>query len=313
MTARKRFDVVGIGCCSVDYLGILPRFPRMDEKLWMESFSKQGGGMVGTALVALARLGASACYIGRVGNDEFGRFVVEEFDREGVDTGQIELVEGTSARVAFVFVDKQSGARTILIPTQNIPPVGSKHVKAEQVLAGRVLLVDPLEPGWAKGAKIAHDAGIPVVIDAEYHGEEPGRMLDHCDYIIASAEFARHYSRKKNAEAAAGFIFAEQRRLSEDKVVVVTRGREGCCCVSKEGAFCLPAFKMDHVVDTTGCGDVFHGGYVYGILQGWGLKRTAEFASAVAALKTRKLGGRAGIPTLREVTKFLKERGRHQE
>lgn len=312
VTPKKRFDVVGVGCCAVDYLGILPRFPKADEKLWMEEFTKQGGGMVATALVAIARLGAKPCYVGRVGNNEFGRFVVEAFDREGVDTSQIELVEGTSARVAFVFVDKKTGSRTILIPTQDIPPVEAKHIRPEQILAGRILLIDPLEPGAAKAAEIAKGAGIPVVIDAEYHGDDPGRILDNCDYIIASEGFAQHYTRKKDPKKAAALIFQEQSRLSENKVVVVTLGNRGCHCLSKDGAFDLPAFKMKSVVDTTGCGDVFHGAYVYGILQGWGLERVAEFASAVSALKTRKLGGRAGIPTLAEVTAFLKERGKHQ-
>jgi len=312
MTQDKRFDVVGVGCCAVDYLGILPRFPQMDEKLWMEEFTKQGGGMVATALVAVARLGAKPCYVGRVGNDEFGRFVIEEMDREGVDTGQIELVEGTSARVAFVFVEKQTGARTILIPTQDIPPVEPQHVKPEQITAGRILLVDPLETGATRAAQIAKDAGIPVVIDAEYHGDHPGRILDYCDYIIASDSFAQYYAKTEDYKKGAEFIFEEQRKISEDKVVVVTLGDRGCYCLTKDDAFEMPAFAMDTVVDTTGCGDVFHGAYVYGLLQRWSLRRTAEFASAVSALKTRKLGGRAGIPTLPEVTQFLKERGQHQ-
>ena len=312
MTQERKFDVVGVGCCAVDYLGILPRFPKMDEKLWMEDFTKQGGGMVATALVALARLGAKPCYVGRVGNDEFGRFVVEAFESEGVDTSQIELVEGTSARVAFVFVDKETGSRTILIPTQDIPPVEPEHIRPEHILAGKILLIDPLETGATRAAAIANEAGIPVVIDAEYHGDDPGRILDYCDYIIASEAFAQYYSKKENFKEGAAFIFEEQSKLSDDKVIVVTLGDRGCYCLSKDGSFHLPAFEMENVVDTTGCGDVFHGAYIYGILQGWNLKRTAEFASAVSALKTRKLGGRAGIPTLAEVAEFLKERGQHQ-
>ena len=312
MAMEKKYDVVGVGCCAVDYLGILPRFPQMDEKLWMDEFTKQGGGMVATALVAAARLGAKPCYVGRVGNDEFGRFVVEEMQREGVDTSEVELVEGTSARVAFVFVDKNTGARTILIPTQDIPPVEARHIKPEQILAGRMLLIDPLETGAIRAAEIATEGGVPVVIDAEYHGDDPGRILDYCTHIIASESFAHYYAKIEDYRKAADFIFEEQSRLSEDKIVLVTLGDRGCYCLSKDGSFELPAFQMDHVVDTTGCGDVFHGAYVYGILQGWGLRRTAEFASAVSALKTRKLGGRAGIPTLAEVTEFLKERGKHQ-
>ncbi|NOZ21211.1 MAG: hypothetical protein GXP25_08985 [Planctomycetes bacterium] len=312
MTSEKKFDVVGVGCCAVDYLGILPRFPKMDEKLWMEEFTKQGGGMVATALVAVARLGARPCYVGRVGNDEFGRFVVEDFDREGVDTSEIELVKGTSARVAFVFVDKETGSRTILIPTQDIPPVEAKHIRPETILRGKVLLIDPLEPGAARAAEIAKEAGMPVAIDAEYHGDDPGRILDNCDYIIASEGFARYYTKTDDPIQGARLIFEEQSKLSEEKVVVVTRGDQGSYTLSKDGSFELPAFTMDNVVDTTGCGDVFHGAYVYGIVQGWDLRRTAEFASAVSALKTRKLGGRAGIPTLSEVRPFLKKRGKFQ-
>ncbi|MEW6355812.1 MAG: PfkB family carbohydrate kinase [Planctomycetota bacterium] len=312
MVSHKKFDVVGVGCCAVDYLGILPRFPRMDEKLWMEEFTKQGGGMVGTALVAIARLGAKPCYVGRVGSDEFGRFVIESFDREGVDTSEIELVEGKSARVAFVFVDRQTGARTILIPTQNIPPVEAQHIRPDAIRAGKILLIDPLEPGAARAAEIAKEAGMPVVIDAEYHGDDPGRILDNCNYIIASEGFAQHYTGVDDPIKAARRMFEEQSKLSQHKVVVVTRGDRGSYTISADESFEIPAFKMDSIVDTTGCGDVFHGAYVYGVLQEWGLKRIAEFSSAVAAMKTRKLGGRAGIPTLAEVADFLRNRGKYQ-
>jgi len=302
---QKEFDVVGVGCVAVDYLGIIPRFPRMDEKLWMEEFTRQGGGMVGTALVTLSRLGAKTCYVGKIGDDEFGRFVIEEFEKENVDTSRIITAPGGSARVAFIYVDKQTGKRTILIPKRPIPTMTPADVLKDHIAAARILHTDGLEIDSAvQAARYAKEAGMTVVLDGEVHHDRMRDILPFCDVIIGSEDFGRTISGRDDHVQAAEAIFAEQRKLSPDKVVVITLGERGAYCISKDGAFHTPAFKVE-VVDTTGCGDVYHGAFVYGLLQGWNLPRIARFAAAVAALKCRALGGRAGIPTLREVEEFL--------
>jgi len=301
----RRFDVVGVGCVAVDYLGIVPRFPKPDEKLWMEQFTRQGGGMVGTALVTLARLGVKTAYVGKVGDDEFGRFIIDEFIKEGVNTDYIKIAPGESARLALIFVDKQTGKRTILIPNRPVPMVSAEDIPREVIQSASILHVDHLEfDGALQAARYAREAGVRIVIDAEVPDDRIGKLLDLCDVIITSREFATGFTHRDDEVEAAKELYRIQSKVSPDKVIVVTLGERGSYCVSKSGAFHTPAFEVE-IVDTTGCGDVYHGAFIFGMLRGWELPQIARFAAAVAALKCRALGGRAGIPTLPEVEEFL--------
>ena len=120
---------------------------------------------------------------------------------------------------------------------------------------------------------------------------------------VASKEFAKDLGWNLNKKA----LKKEQEKLGV-KALTVTSGDRGSITVSHNNAFKTPAFKIQ-AVDTTGAGDVFHGGYIYGLLKGWEIKDTVLFASALAAMKCRKIGGRSGIPHLREIMKFLHMHG----
>ena len=303
----KRYDVVGIGCCAVDYLGVVSRFPKPDVKVWMEEFSKQGGGLVATALVALSRLGARTHFVGKVGDDDFGRFIAAEFEKDGVACHDMIFVKGMSARFAFCVSDRSTGARTIFVtPHTKVPYLKAREIRRQQVAEAKFLHIDGYEmEAQLRGAEIAREEGVTVVIDAEKLDPKMPRLVHLSDVIIASEDYAQWHTGKRGYVAQARALFAEQRKVSVHKVVLVTAGVRGSYTVSNGGEFHTPAFKVK-VVDTTGCGDVFHGAFIYGLLREWGLPRAAEFASAVAALKCRALGGRAGIPTLEETESFLR-------
>lgn len=307
MTAKK-FDVVGIGCSAVDYLGVVDKMPiNLDAKIWMSQFTKQGGGLVATALVALSRLGAKTHFIGKVGDDDFGHFIADELVKEGVACHDMIFVKGMSARFAFCVSNRRTGTRTIFVaPHTRVPYLKPSEVKLEQIAEARFLHIDGYEmAAQLHAAAIARQEGVTVVVDAEKQDPKMPRLLKLADVIIASEDYAQWHTGKRGYIAQARALFAEQRKVSPYKIIVVTAGIRGSYTVSKAGEFHTPAFKVE-VVDTTGCGDVYHGAYIYGLLQQWDLPRTAEFASAVAALKCRALGGRAGIPTLREVQRFLR-------
>ncbi len=307
MKARK-YDVVGIGCCAVDYLGVVARMPsKLDAKIWMDEFAKQGGGLAATALVAAARLGAKAHFVGKVGDDDFGRFIANELKRENVACDDMIYIKGMSARFAFCVSDRSTGARTIFVtPHTQVPYLKAGEIKRQQIAEARYLLVDGYEmDAGIRAAEIARREGVPVVIDAEKIDPKMRKLVALSDVIIASEDHAEWHTGRRGHVAQARALFARQRKIDPNKVVVVTAGTRGSYTVTKSGEFHTPAFKVN-VVDTTGCGDVYHGAYIYGLLRGWGLECTAEFASAVAALKCRALGGRAGIPTLRETEQFLR-------
>lgn len=299
--AKAKFDVVGVGCCAVDYLGIVPHYPELDVKMELMEFSKQGGGPVGTALVTLARLGACVSYIGKVGDDEFGQFLKSEFEKEGVDTKNIVIEKGASCRFAFIIVDKKTGKRTIVWSQNHISSLCPQEITRKSVTSGRFLHVDQYEIDAAiLAARWAKEAGMKVVFDAEFVGRGVRKLLKFTDILITSEDFAESWTGESDFEKAAQKLYKYQ-----GGIVVVTGGDKGCVCISDDCIIKKPAFRVK-VKDTTGAGDVFHGAFIYGLLQDWELDKTAEFSCAVAALKCRELGGRAGIPRLNEVKRFLK-------
>ena len=301
----ETFDVVGIGCCAVDYFAVVPHYPENDSKIEMAQFTKQGGGLVGTALVAAARLGAKARYIGHVGDDELCQFMVAGLERDGVDTSRVRIQPGGATFFAFCVVDAGTSKRTIYWTGRDVPELKAEHLQRDDIASAKFLHLDGFDMDAALQACVwAHEAGRTVVVDAEVHHDRMAELVEHCDVIIASHEFASTVTGESDYRDAAHAFYDAQARLAAHKVVVVTAGTEGCFGLWDAGKLHQPAYQID-AVDTTGCGDVFHGAFIYGMLQDWDLPECARFAAATAALKCRRLGGRAGIPTRQEVAEFL--------
>ncbi len=301
----KSVDIVGIGCSSVDFFAVAPRYPERDTKTEMREFAMQGGGLVGTALAAAARLGAACRYLARVGDDALSRLMVDGLAAEGVDTSRVGVEPGGAAFVAICIVDASEGSRTIFWSGDRAPELRPEHLRREDVTTASFLHVDGFDMDAALLAcRWMRDAGGVSVVDAEVHHERMAELMDACDVIIPSEEFACTVTGESDYRDAARALYDQQARVRPGKAVIVTAGARGCFAVTPQGEFHQPAFKVD-VVDTTGCGDVFHGAFIYARLQGWDWRTSARFAAAVAALKTRRLGGRAGIPTRAEVDAFL--------
>ncbi len=298
-------DVVGVGCCAVDFVGVVPAFPRPDTKNRMRSLSRQGGGLVATGLVALARLGASVSYMGKLGSDELSSAAIDGLTSEGVDVSHIVRQEGTGPFFAFVLVDEETGSRTIMWTGDKVTGLEKEELDAGVIASARFLFVDDVLVDSALAAVgIAREAGVKVVLDAE-NPDKPGieKLIGLTDVAIVPEDFAFGFTGIAAPEPAA----RELLRLGPG-VVVLTAGARGSLCVTGERTFHQPAFDVE-VVDTTGCGDVFHGAFIYGMLRDWPLEAVAEFAGAVAALKCLGIGGRASIPRLEEAREFLLRRG----
>ena len=298
------YDVVGLGCTCLDFLGIVPHLPDQDDQVWMSDSTQQGGGMVSTALVTLARLGVSTAFAGKIGNDMAGRAVKEEFDLYGVDTAHLIVAPGGSTPVSMILVDESTGQRTIMAGGSAVE-MSPSEVPAALVASAKYLLLDTTNRQAAlAAARIARNAGVPVILDADSlsRPQDIGELLRSTDYLIASKVFAEALTGLADpslaAEALSGY---------GSTVTVVTVGEEGSLTLTGSRSFHTPAFTVE-VVDTTGAGDVYHGAFIFGLLQQWGLEKTAEFASAVAAMSCTRLGGRQGIPTLDEAMSFLRDR-----
>ena len=301
----KRFDVVGVGCTAVDTLAIYEGPIEEDQKMQVFQATRQGGGLVATGLVAVARLGGKARYIGKVGDDDHAQFIIREFQQEGVDTSCIRIKPGASAIRTIGVVNPAKGFRTLFFCLDDAPTVEPTDIVREEVLAGKVLFVDGFQLKAAiQAARYGREGEMPILMDAEL--TEPGNdeLTALATHVVASLRFAQSRVGGCEFKEAARRLFKKLSAADPKKVVGVTSGANGSYFVWAGGEFHQPAFKVP-IVDTTGCGDVFHGAFAFGLSKGWELARIAEFAAAVAALKCRKLGGRAGIPNLAETSQLI--------
>jgi sulfofructose kinase len=293
--------VVGVGQCSLDILGRLPRYPAVDCKAELSEVLVQGGGPVATALVTLARLGVSSAFVGRVGGDDFGRRIRRELEQEGVDCRHL-VVDGTgTSQIAFIAVEQASGLRNIFWNAGTARDLTPADLPLELIARCRVLHLDGLQQAASlAAAREARRCGVTTVLDGGSVREGTPELLPHIDHLVVSSRFARQLLGDGPPEKWLPELMAHGARAA-----TVTVGENGSYTFCREeGLFHQAGFAV-RPVDTTGCGDVFHGGYIYGLLQDWPLARTVRFAAACAALKTRALGGRTAIPGADEVAQFL--------
>ena len=306
MASPPQFDVLGFGAVAVDDLLYVDEYPQAEQKVHVRYRQRQCGGLTGTALVAAARLGARAAYVGVLGDDELSQAVAEGFRREGIDLSY--CVRRPDARPAHstIIVDETRGTRTIFSSVDGLIGPDPSLPEAEVIRAARVLVIDHhgLE-GTLRAVQIARQSAVQVVADFERDPGPPFEgLLALVDHLIVSERFAREQTGESDAPAAARALESPHR-----KAVVVTCGRSGCWYLggaTGEVPRHCPAFPVD-VIDTTGCGDVFHGAYAAALAEGVDLPARVVFASAVAALKATRRGGQAGIPSRGAVDEFLAE------
>jgi len=296
--------VIGIGQCSLDYLFTVDSFPVPDTKIELQQWTVAGGGPVATALVSLARLGVDCCFYGIVGDDEAGEKIIASLQSENVDTSGVIKRADSLSQVAFIAVEKSTGMRTIFWQRPSGGPFMPMELPDDFLDKADFLLVDGLMSEISiHAAESANKLTVPVMLDAGHVRKGMIELSGLSDYVVASEEFAKEF------EDGGGSFDPEKAIMSMKsfgaKAVTITLGKEGSISVTGDEVFSTPAFPVD-VVDTTGAGDVFHGGYIYGLLQGWDIKEVVRFASAFAALKCTRPGGREGIPSLQEVESMLR-------
>ncbi len=304
---QPSYDVLGFGCTAVDDLIYVEEYPPRDAKIPVRRRERQCGGLTATALVAAARLNARCAYAGTLGCDEFSAFAIECLHREGICVKHLRQCPETSTIHSTIVVDQTHCTRNIFFDVSRALPPDAMWPPAEVICSSRVLFVDQLQAeGMLRAARIAREAGVDIVADFEVGGgadfKELFALVDH---LILSADFAQDWTGTADPRQAVQALWHSGR-----KTVVVTCGRDGCWYLSGESPGTLrhqTAFPVQEV-DTTGCGDVFHGAYAATLSRGWSVTQRIEYAAAAAALKAMNRGGQAGAPTHAAVTSFLEQR-----
>jgi sulfofructose kinase len=300
------FDVVGLGASSIDELLWVARFPEPDTKNAVLRRARRCGGIGATPLVAAARLGSRAAYAGILGRDEDSSFVIDALSAKGVDTQHIHEFPGAMPVLSVILLDEERQTRTIIYDGVGLVGPEDDWLPADLLANAGVLLVDGLRIDlMIRAARAAREAGTAVVGDLEDpSAPRVTELMDLVDHIIVSSSFATAFTGERSAASAA------ERMAAPGRSVVVTCGADGAWYLPEDGSsgpVHQPAFPVT-VVDTNGCGDVFHGAYASALARGMALSERVRFASAAAAISATTPGGQEGIPDLATVMRYLEER-----
>lgn len=295
----KIFDVVGMGLNSVDFLTVVPEFPAPNSKMKMLQFSKQGGGQVATALVALSRWGVRTKYIGKVGGDELGQFSLQSIRQEGVDVSSVTIEPNATNQFATILVDVSTGDRTILWNRDDRLLYREGELRKEEVCCGKLLHLDGHDIRAAiQCARWAKEESIPTVVDLDKVEPLTSKLIQEIDFLITSSRFPTLFTGISDQKEA----FLELQKKTRG-FLCTTLGPSGAMAWVNGAISYAGGFNVK-TLDTTGAGDVFHGGFIYGLLRNWEVEKILRFANAAAGLKCLDLGGRRGIPTLEKIQPF---------
>lgn len=301
-------QIVGLGMATLDVLLRLKDMPTWEHGTRLNGFRFDGGGPVGTAIVAAARLGARVGFIGTAGNDEAAELKMRSLVESGVDLSRMVYRQVPEDQIVIVHVHAETGERVFSgVEHGRRVPLRAEELDRDYITSAEYLHLDGFHaPAALQAAQWMHQAGKTVVLDGHKTSSRVSdhlrALVSHVDILISGSGFAQGLAGLPDIWQAGAAVLQMGPRI-----FVQTEGASGSYTVTREEQFHTPAFGVD-VIDTTGAGDVFHGAYIVGLLHGWDLRRTALFATAVSAIKCAKLGGRAGIPCFEEALAFLQER-----
>lgn len=296
--------VICLGLAVWDQIFTLEQLPSGGGKNFATSFSEVGGGPAATAAAAAARLGAETALWSRVGEDDIGQRILTDLQSYGVDTANVRRFPEKNSGLAVVLIDA-AGERMIVTPGDPGLNCDPAWLPLEQVAAADVVLADLRWPqGAEKLLEAARQSGAASVLDADLTSapEAIAPLAEAASHIVFSAPALRTFTGQDDARAGLAKARAKTRG-----VVAVTTGAEGCFWIDEEGTSGhQPAFSVE-VLDTLGAGDVFHGAFAVALAEGQPLPQAMRFATAAAALKCTRPGGRAGTPCRAELERFLQE------
>ena len=304
----KKTDILGLGEVVVDWVAEVPRFPKPDEKLDALSENTFAGGVTANFLVAVSRLKGSCGFIGAVGDDAYGDFLIEDFKNENVDTHLTIKKRNQKTPVNFIFVAE--GEKTIIqSPHMQSTKLEPQDIDVEYIKNSKVLHTTLIHPHLSSEVlKIAKEHEVKISIDLESQIAQRGwdaleENLLKADVLIPNKEGAKSITKTNTPEEAARILIKKG-----IPIVIITMGKRGALITTPEFQKEIPTFEVQNIIDTTGAGDTFNGAFSVAYwIKGWSLEKSCIFANAAASLKIQKLGARTGMPHEKELMTYLKD------
>ena len=311
-------DVASTGTLAVDYFGFVPVLTP-GGKTMARTYEYHPGGVAGNVITQLGRLGSSAGWFGKIGDDDTGKILLEEFHKYSLDTSHVEIVKDKNSMFCWILVDDQ-GERSITMFPNVLNELTRKDVREKHgdfIRSAKILMAEacvmPLAP-VLESMKIANEAGVKVVFDMDVTLNDIliTDMGSEAD-LREAIEMADVFIPCKAAAAellGTSDIKSEIKRLQvkKEQIVAVTMGDKGCLIYDGSEVHEIQGFKVD-VVDTTGAGDAFHGGFVYGLLNNFSIEKTGEFSNACGAFCCTGVGARH-TGTLDQINEIISNNAR---
>jgi ribokinase len=304
----KQVDIVGLGEIVLDWVTEIPHFPQPDEKIDALSENYFPGGVTANYLVATARLGGKSGFIGAVGCDLYGDYLIRDFIEESVDTTHIKKLVDKKTPVNFIFVVQ--GEKTIIqSPHMQTTKIECDDLDEVYISNSKLLHTTIIhQKVTEKAIEIAKRNNVKISIDLEAQIALRGwnnlrEVLMNADILLPNKEGAKSITNSNIPEEAAEILVKKG-----IPIVIITLGSNGVLITTNEFQKRIPTYDIKNIIDTTGAGDTFNGAFSLAYwIKGWDLEKSCIYANAAASLKIQKLGARSGMPNEAELMKFLKE------
>ena len=299
----REYDVVGFGTNAVDFLIEVPEYPAFNSKVELSDYTQAAGGEIATTMVGLQRLGLKTVYVGSFGDDPAGSFGLRSLSDEGVNIEHARIVCGAQTQIAFIVIDSRNGERTVIWKRDKDLAFSASDAPTDLARRAAVLHLTPHDTEAALAmARAARSVGTIVSIDVDKGFPGIEDLLPLVDVFIASSEFPLRLLGIDDHRVA----LSEMARKFGCKICGVTLGEEGSLIYANEGFISSTGYEVPGGCrDTTGAGDAFRVGLIYGLLKDASVEDAARYANAVAALKCRAVGARTALPGSNELEEFL--------
>ncbi len=316
MQKNRNIDVTAVGALAVDYFALVSSIPAVEEKIMSQGYEVHPGGVAGNVMTQLARLGVSTGWLGKIGGDEAGNVLLKDLDKEGIDTSHVEVVKGEHTMFTWIQVNKNGGRSITMFPNvlikltaEDVETKHSEYIASSRVLHAEACLL-PLKP-VLMAMEIAKECGVKIVFNLDVTpsyfvkearlatDREMKRALELSDVLIPCKNAAKELIDSDD-------FVKDGRKLLDygSRAAAITLGEKGCIVLDGTSMYTVPAYRIK-VVDTTGAGDAFHGGFIYSVLKGFSLKKAGTFANACGAICCTKVSARSS-GSLHEVEQLIR-------
>lgn len=318
------FDAIGIGACNLDTIAFVAKFTEKEEKINASSYvPPRSAGVALDAITQVAYLGSRCGFIGKRGNDSLGQIFEEEMKLDNIDLSRLVVVPGEMTSLAWIQVTPNGERCHVIIPMSHngfLTPAEMDERKT-YIQSARICHMELLQMPIAalvRAAELCRESGTLVSVDLDIAPEflyeygyaspdELNRLFSLTDILKGGGNaVAAMFHTDDTVKTALELLKMGPR------IVVITKGEAGCVVAFHDGGgvrtCASPAFRDTPVKDTTGAGDAFQGGFIYGYLNGWSIEQCSVVANACGYLKSLNVGAR-NMPRRELVQRFLSEKG----